>query len=107
MPSMSLSISVDPATLAAFCERWRVAELAAFGSVLRASFGPDSDVDLLLTPQADTIWSLLDQGQMRDELSELFGRPVDLLVRSAVESSPNWIRRNEILSTAEPLYAAR
>lgn len=107
MSSLKLAISADPAALAAFCERWGVSELAAFGSVLTARFGPESDVDLLLTPRAGTIWSLLDQGQMRDELSALFGRPVDLLVRSAVEHSHNWIRRTEILSTAEPLYAAR
>ena len=35
--------------IVAFCERWRVSELAPFGSVVRDDFGPKSDVDLLVT----------------------------------------------------------
>jgi hypothetical protein len=43
---------------------------------------------------------------MERELGEVLGREVDLVSRSAVERSPNWIRREEILSTARTLYAA-
>ena len=31
--------------LADFCKRWKIIELAVFGSVLRDDFGPDSDID--------------------------------------------------------------
>jgi len=47
-----------------------------------------------------TLVRLLD---MEEELSKLFGRRVDLIRREAVESSPNYIRRREILSSLEPL----
>ena len=32
-----------------FCQRWQITELAFFGSVLREDFGPDSDVDVLVS----------------------------------------------------------
>jgi uncharacterized protein len=91
--------------LAAFCRRWKVRELALFGSILRDDFGPDSDVDLLVSfdPAAD--WSLLDHVRMEKELEALLGREVDLVSRRAVEKSENWIRRKEILDTAETVYA--
>jgi predicted nucleotidyltransferase len=103
--TMNLHLTVPRAALSAFCVRWSVAEVAVFGSALGPRFGPHSDVDLLVTPQPGVNWSLLEEVDMREELAGLFGRPVDLLVRSAVERSPNWIRRREILSTAEPIYA--
>ena len=41
-----------------FCQRRKVVELALFGSVLRDDFGPDSDIDVLITFTADCGWSL-------------------------------------------------
>ena len=43
---------------------------------------------------------------MEMELSGLLGCKVDLLTRRAVENSPNWILRREILDTAEVIYGA-
>jgi len=87
-----------------FCSRWNIIELALFGSVLREDFGPDSDMDVLATFGPESERTLFDEAQMEIELEELFGRKVDLLSRSAVERSPNWIRRKEILSTAVSVY---
>jgi predicted nucleotidyltransferase len=98
---------LDPALIRAFCQRWRVTELAFFGSVLRADFRPDSDVDVLVTFAEDAPWSLLDEVQMVDELESIVGRTVDLVSRQAVEASPNWIRRRSILENAQVVYAAR
>lgn len=92
--------------LAAFCQRWKVRELALFGSVLREDFGPDSDVDLLVSFEPSADWSLLDHVKMEKELEVMLGREVDLVSRRAVERSENWIRRKEILDTAETVYAA-
>ena len=93
--------------VAEFCRRWRVWELALFGSALRDDFGPDSDVDLLVTFSPEAAWTLLDHVRMQTELSELLGHPVDLVSRRAIERSPNPIRKREILSTARTVYAAR
>jgi predicted nucleotidyltransferase len=91
--------------LAAFARRWRVKELALFGSALRDDFGPESDVDLLVTFEEGETWSRFDLAEMREELAEALGRPVDLIEKRAVEGSENWIRRRAILSTARTVYA--
>jgi hypothetical protein len=86
--------------LADFCRRWKIEQLAVFGSVLRPDFGPDSDVDFLVRYLPDASWSLFDHVTMELELQEIVGRPVDLVTYNAVERSHNWIRRNEILGRA-------
>jgi len=103
---MALRLELDPSGVRAFCARWKVAELAVFGSATRDDFRPDSDLDVLVSPEPGVTWSLMDLGTMREELIELSGRPVDLLVRRAVEASSNWIRRKAILESAEVVFAA-
>jgi uncharacterized protein len=44
--------------------------------------------------------------EMCDELSSLFGRSVDLVEKSAVEQSPNPVRRRHILDNHRVVYAA-
>ncbi len=105
MPRLSLDLH-EP-LLAEFCRRWKVSELALFGSALRDDFKPESDVDVLVAFAPDAHWSLLDLVTMQDELSSLWKRPVDLMTRRAVERSQNWIRRKAILESAEVVYAAR
>ena len=97
------NLDIDEAALRAFCEKWGVAELAVFGSVLRDDFGPESDVDFLVTYRGQSP-SYFDWLDMRKELSNLIGRPVDLAQRSEVERDPNWIRRGHILKSARPIY---
>ena len=41
---------------------------------------------------------------MQDELSEILGRQVDLHTFEGVESSRNWLLREEILSSVEVQY---
>ena len=86
-----------------FCHKWRITEFALFGSVLTAEFRPDSDVDVLVTFEAGAPWSLLDLGEMREELVEIFGREVDLVEKKALR---NPFRKKHILSTYRIVYAA-
>lgn len=92
--------------MAAFCRRWKVRELAVFGSALREDFRPESDIDLLVTFESDANWGLLEQTTMESELSALLGRRVDLVSRRAVERSTNWIRRKAILESARTVRVA-
>ncbi|OQA46777.1 MAG: Nucleotidyltransferase domain protein [Chloroflexi bacterium ADurb.Bin325] len=103
---MNASLDLSREKLAAFCQRWRVSELSVFGSALRDDFRPDSDIDMLVAFLPDAAWTLLDHAQMQQELAAMFGRPVDLVTRPAVERSHNSIRRRAILSTAKPIYVA-
>jgi uncharacterized protein len=99
-------IAFDDTALATFCDRWRVRRLELFGSVVRDDFRPDSDIDVLVTFKPDADWGLLDHAVMEEELSALFGRPVDLISRRAIERSANAIRRASILESAVLLFTA-
>lgn len=96
-------LALDPGRLRAFYQRWGVAELALFGSVLRDDFRADSDVDIIVTFVPDARHGLFDLMAMEEELAVLFGRPVDLVTRRSVEESDNWIRRRAILDSAVAL----
>ena len=78
--------------------------MALFGSALRDDFGADSDLDFLVTFAASADWGLLEHVRMEQELRELLQRDVDLVSRRALERSQNWLRRQEILSTAQTLF---
>lgn len=43
---------------------------------------------------------------MEQELEAMLGRKVDLISKRAIERSSNWIRRQEILSTAQTIQMA-
>lgn len=105
-PDLALPFDIPMDAIAAFCERWQIVEFALFGSVLRDDFGPDSDVDVLVRFAPGRIVNLLDYPVMQDELAELIGREVQVVNRSAIEKSENWIRRENILGTAQMVYAA-
>lgn len=102
---MTANIDLPRDEVAAFCKRWQVVELALFGSALREDFGPGSDIDLLAQFDPEARHTLLDLAEMQDELSKAFGRRVDLIERSAVEASRNYLRRKAILGSAETIYA--
>ena len=99
---MPTQLEVDRAGVAELCRRWKITELALFGSVLRRDFRPDSDVDVLVSFAPEARPSLSDLARIEEELSAVFGRKVDLVERRAVERSENYIRRKHILDTAEP-----
>jgi predicted nucleotidyltransferase len=104
---MSVAIEIDRHRIADFCRRWTVKELSLFGSVLRDDFRPDSDVDVLVDFRPGVSVSLSDYCRMEDELADILGRQVDLVMRTAVEESPNYIRRRSILTTREPIHVER
>jgi predicted nucleotidyltransferase len=94
--------------LIALCHRFGVARLELFGSAARAAdFAPArSDLDLLVTLTPAARDDLAGFADLHAALEALFGRPVDLVEREAVEASRNPIRRRRILAEAQPLYAA-
>ena len=80
-------------------------ELALFGSVLRDDFGPDSDIDVLIRFRSERTSGLFGMAGMQRELADLFARRVNLVSRSAIENSRNYIRRTAILESARVVYA--
>jgi predicted nucleotidyltransferase len=95
-------IPVDQEAIAAFCRRWKVAELSLFGSVLRDDFRPDSDVDVLVEFEPGFVPGLFGIERLEREMSALLGeRKVDL--RTPQDLSRCF--RQSVLDEAEVQYA--
>ncbi len=90
-----------------FCHRWNIKEFALFGSVLRDNFCADSDIDVMVEFHQNSHYSLFDLVEMEDELKAIFNRDVDLVTRKGITSSRNYLRRENILNSAEIIYESR
>ena len=106
MEQVHPNLPVPMGAIEAFCGKWKVAELELFGSVLRDDFGPESDVDVLVTFADGFRADALGLVRRRDELREMFGRRVGLVERRLVEASDKTYRRNGILTHRRSIYAA-
>ncbi len=95
-------IEIPKDRIAEFCRKWRVKELAIFGSALREDFRPDSDVDVLVVFQDDARWSLFDLVRAEEELGQIFRRKVDLVENKAIR---NPFRRRHILTNRHVVHA--
>ena len=103
---MAARIPINTNAISEFCQRWGLAELALYGSVLRDDFGPESDIDVLVTIAPEQSCTMFDLVRMAEELEGIFGRAVDIQTRRGIEQSRNEIRRREILDSAEVIHAA-
>jgi hypothetical protein len=100
---MNREIFLPKDALARFCRERGIRRLAVFGSALRADFGPDSDIDLLVEFEPDRIPTLFDIAGMEQELSALLGgRKVDL--RTPEDLSRYF--RDRVMAEAEVQYEA-
>jgi predicted nucleotidyltransferase len=100
---VAAKINIPQEQLAVFCQRHHIAYLALFGSVLRDDFGPASDLDLLVEFEPEAKIGLLEFIGIQRELSDLLGRPVDLVPRDGLK----WVIRDEVLASAEAIYNAK
>ena len=87
-----------------FCQRWKITELAVFGSILRDDFKPTSDIDFLVKFSPEIKIGIFELYDIEEQLTEMVGRPIDLVFKTSIEKSHNWIRRKNILETAEVIY---
>jgi predicted nucleotidyltransferase len=101
-----IQIQIPETQIKDFCQKYHVREFQLFGSVLREDFKPDSDVDVLLTFEENGHYSLFDLERMQQELDAILGRKVDMVEKSSVEMSGNYIRRKHILQSSVPIYVA-
>ncbi len=101
-----LPIDVPGERIAEFSRRWLIVEFAFFGSVLREDFRPESDIDVLVTFAEEARWTLFDLVRMKEELTRILGRGVDLVSRRGVEAGRNPVRREAILSSARVVHVA-
>ena len=81
------NIKPSPEQIENFCQRWHITELVTFD------------------PQFQR--GLTETLQIKEELQNLFDRKIDLIVKAAIERSANWLRRQNILESAQVIYAKR
>jgi predicted nucleotidyltransferase len=99
---VSLQFDAVHDQIAELCRRYGIAELSVFGSVARGDDRPDSDVDLLYVSASDSTSSLWELWKLRDELTQLLGRKIDLVSKDNL----HWVIRDRVLNEAMPVYAA-
>ena len=96
------NFTVPKDKIADFCRRNHIRQLSLFGSVLRDDFGPESDIDVLVEFAPGHYPGLAFFG-MENELSEIFGRKVEL-------HTPNFISRyfrDRVLEEAVMQYSGQ
>ena len=101
MTQIKIDIPID--RIKDFCGKWKIREFSLFGSVLRDDFGPNSDIDVMVSFDEKARWDLFDLVDMIEELKTIFGREVDLVEKGTIR---NPFRRHSIMTTKEVLYAA-
>jgi hypothetical protein len=77
-------------------EEFSVRSLSVFGSVVRGEAGPGSDVDILVEFDPDARIGLFAFARLQRRLSEILGRPVDLVTPDALHKA----MKNRILEEA-------
>lgn len=99
----NIQIDLPIERIVELCRRYQVRELSIFGSAVRSDFRPDSDVDFLVIFENDDYGPWMGKlTDMADELTELLGRPVDLVPKDQLK----WVIRDEALSEAKVIYEA-
>jgi len=94
---------VDDSVIASLAKKYRIKELALFGSVLREDFNENSDIDVLVQFDKEADLSLFDLFDIQEEFEQVFGREIDLVEKEGLR---NPYRRRRILDTAKVVYAA-
>ncbi len=95
-------ITIPRKKLKEFCTRYQVQRLALFGSVLRKDFRLKNDVEVLVTFSPNARIGFLALARMQRELTELYGRQVDLVPIDGLKATI----RDSVLSNIEEVYAA-
>ena len=91
------------AQIADLCRRYSVERLFAFGSVLTDRFNDESDVDLIVDIADESPLAYADNYfNLKFGLSDLFGRPVDLLENKALRNAQ---MRKHIDESKQLIYA--
>lgn len=94
-------VLAEQAQIEEVCRRHHIRKLSLFGSALRDDFGPDSDVDVLITFEPGLTPDFVELYALETELSVLLsGYPIDLVTEAAL----NRHLRTSVLGSARVVY---
>ena len=103
-PIIPPGLPVTPVQIISFCEKYHIDSFEFFGSSVRGTLRPDSDIDIMVTFSPGFHRTADEHFQMLDEIRELFGRKVDLVDRDEIARSQNYIRRIGMLQNLLPTH---
>jgi predicted nucleotidyltransferase len=95
-------LNFPDAEIKTLCQKYKVRELALFGSALRDDFNSSSDVDLLVEFDPEAKVGFIAFSKMQRELSTLLHRQVDLVSKAGLKPK----LRQSILPTTRVIYVA-
>ena len=99
-----LNINIPIKEVETFCHKWLIKQMAIFGSAVRDDFDPNtSDIDILIEFLPEASWGF-EIATIKQELEDIFKRPIDLVSKKAVERSKNPYRKKEILDSSKVIY---
>lgn len=101
LPGSKANISIPRKQIAEFCQKYHIRKLSFFGSVLRADFRPDSDIDVLVEFEPGYTIGYISLAGAEIELAQILGRKVDM--RTPGDLSRYF--RDEVMERAEVQYA--
>ena len=96
-------LGFDQERLAELCSRHGIVTLSLFGSAVRGELREASDVDVLVEFAPGTRVSYFTLGEIQQDLTDLFGRHVDLKMPTTLSKYV----RERVLSSAKPIYVRR
>lgn len=99
---MNPAIEIPQDRVADLCRRYKVRQLALFGSALRDDFGPESDVDFLVEFDPTAQIGFLTLAKLQRELSAMIHRRVELVPKHGLKDRI----RQAVLASAKVVYAA-
>lgn len=97
---MNYQTKIDSQKISDYCKLNGIKKLSFFGSVLTEKFNVESDIDILIEFEENKIPGLLGVSRIQRELTELFGRQVD--IRTPNELSKYF--RENVIREAEVKY---
>ena len=100
--TLASGISFPVERIAEICTRYRVRELAVFGSAARGNMRADSDIDLLVEFLPEARIGLFKLEEMNQELEALLGRKVDLALKPGLKPRV----RPYVMKDRQVIYAA-
>ena len=103
-PQLQERLGLSEEEIAQFCQQWQITEMALFGSILKEKYPSTSDIDIMICLEPEARHGLLALAAIKHELEDRTGRQIDIAIKESVENSENWIRRQDILNTAQLIY---
>lgn len=100
------SLTLPHDDIVALCERWRLTELALFGSVLRDDFDDESDIDVIVDFAPGHVPGFAFARLCR-ELEDVLGRRVDVLTRIGLAHAKDSRTKRTIMDTMQVYYRER